>query len=94
MVRRGWSGPIQSGWRAAQVLGHIKDPAAVPALIKELPFSGDEARSDFITALGQIDDPAAVPALTEALKYSDKEVRSKAALALRAIRRRADTESA
>jgi HEAT repeat protein len=53
---------------AAELLGHLKDPAAVPALIEALKDEVETVRCAVANALGEIKDPAAVPALIKALK--------------------------
>ena len=67
---------------AAQVLGDIGDPVAVPALIDVLKNPNLSMGQEAARALGQIGDPAAVPALIEALCAPDSWLRFYASEAL------------
>ena len=58
---------------AAEGLGEIGDPAAVPFLIKALKDKDMVVRSLALYSLGKIGDPAAVPALIKALKVKANE---------------------
>ncbi|MEM7356402.1 MAG: M56 family metallopeptidase [Acidobacteriota bacterium] len=69
--------------QAAQSLGSIEDPAAVPILVKTLEDDASEgAREQAAWALGMIEDSAAVPALQAAMADGSIGVRRQAAWAL------------
>jgi HEAT repeat protein len=74
---------------AAEALGKLGDPQAVPALIGALGEWGDlwseNVRRAAAEALGKLGDPQAVPALIQALGDSDWDVRRAAAEALAKI---------
>ena len=69
------------------VLGRLKDPAAVPPLLRCLEHSDWTTRHFAARALGEIADPAAVPALAKAL-LNDRydRVRLSSAVALGMLR--------
>jgi len=67
---------------AAEALGEIKSPEAVPHLIEALKDEDEDVRWAAALALGEIKSPEAVPHLIEALKDEDEGVRSAAAWAL------------
>ena len=69
---------------AATILGQLKDPAAVPALMLTLINSPWYVRAAIVEALGELKDPRALPALISILedKYEGWYVRSHAAEAL------------
>ena len=67
---------------AAQALGDIADPAAVPGLIDVLNDRNLHIEDRAARILGEIADPAAVPALIDALRASDARLRTSAAEAL------------
>lgn len=60
---------------AANALGEIGDPAAVPALIETLQDPNYFICESAVSALGKIGDPTAVSALMEALKHPVSSVR-------------------
>ncbi len=68
--------------QAASALGKIKDPQAVPALIKALQDPKGYVRRRAASALGEIKDPRAVEPLIHALPDPESYVRRKAAAAL------------
>jgi HEAT repeat protein len=57
--------------QAAEALGKLGDPQAIPALIKALGDSDWDVRCAAAEALGKIGDPQAVPALIQALGDSE-----------------------
>ncbi|MDP8230456.1 MAG: HEAT repeat domain-containing protein, partial [Candidatus Gorgyraea atricola] len=67
---------------AAEALGKIDDPQAVPALIKALMNEESGIQATAANALGEIGNPQAVPALIKALRYEDYAIRSYTAEAL------------
>jgi HEAT repeat protein len=67
---------------AAEVLGRIGDPQAVPALLEALKDRDGDVRRAVADALGIIGDTQAIPALLEALKDENWWVRQAAARAL------------
>jgi HEAT repeat protein len=67
---------------AAEALGKIGDPQAVPALMEALKDRDEDVRKAVAEALGEIGDPQAVPALLETLKDEDEDVRWAATMAL------------
>ena len=69
---------------AANRLGHLGDPAAVPALLEALGDEHSWVRGSAAYALGVLGDPRAVPALVRALR-DDLHVSGHAACALGAI---------
>ena len=78
-----WSDNVRAA--AAEALGAIGDPQAVPALIQALGDSDSAVRRAAAEALGKLGDPQAIPALIQALGDSDRDVRRAAAEALGAI---------
>ncbi len=68
--------------QAVSDLGKLKNPQAVPALIKALQDSKGYVRRRAASALGEIKDPRAVEPLIMALKDPESYVRRKAAAAL------------
>lgn len=60
----------QTRWAAAQQLGKLGNPAAVPALIRALGAADDGLRVSAIKSLAMIADPAALTALVE-VAHSD-----------------------
>lgn len=70
-LRRGKMNTRQS---AAQILGGIGDPCALPALITGLKDPNLWVRSACAEALGAICDPSAIDALKEALEDEDVDV--------------------
>ncbi len=63
-----------TGWYAANTLGEIGDPAAVPKLVdilRNLHYDRD-MRQVAAEALGKIGDPTAIPALIESLGDGDR----------------------
>ena len=70
--------------RAAQALGKIRDPRAVPVLIAELRGADKGHRHCATDALGEIGDPQAVNALIDAMAIgdTDDDTSSRAAMAL------------
>ena len=68
---------------AAEAVGELGDPRAVPPLLKNLILSDEEeVRIAIVKALGKIGDLQAVPHLIQALGDKKWEVRKYAALAL------------
>jgi hypothetical protein len=67
---------------AAEGLGKLGDPAAVPALIAALGDRDADVRMEAAVALGRIKDPAAVGALIAAVQDSAPQVRGCAVAAL------------
>jgi len=65
-------------WRAASVLGEIKDKRAVEPLIKALGDKDANVRSYAASALGEIKDTKAVEPLIKALGDRNEEVRESA----------------
>ena len=72
---------------AADVLGELKAPGAIPALSAALsnPIFSGEARGAMAKALGRINNVAAVPALVSALGASEPAVKASSLSALRSI---------
>src|SRR4051812_33202145 len=72
---------------AADVLGEIGYPSAVPALAAALsnPIFSGEARAAMAKALGSINRATAVPALVGALGASEPAVKASSLVALRSI---------
>ena len=68
--------------RAASLLGRIRDPDAMPALIAALENPRPEVRLQATAALGALRDPAAVEPLLRAAHDSDPDVRAEASHAL------------
>src|SRR5688500_11261148 len=68
--------------RAADALGMLRDPAAVPALLDALRDEVDSVRGHAASALGQIGDQRATAALLDLLGEEDIWVRWAAADAL------------
>ncbi|GET40636.1 HEAT repeat domain-containing protein [Microseira wollei] len=68
--------------KAAEALGNIGNPQAVPALIAALKDKDSFSRTNAAEALGNIGNPQAVDALIAALNYEDWFVRIKAGEAL------------
>jgi hypothetical protein len=66
-----------------EALSVIRDPRAVPSLIKQLSDASSEVRWEAALALGEISDPAATESLLKSLRDPDKYVRYGAASALR-----------
>jgi len=56
-------------WAAAQQLGRLGDPAAVPPLLRTLHSADDGLRVSAIKSLAMIGDSAAVPALAEVASH-------------------------
>jgi HEAT repeat protein len=67
---------------AAEALGKLKLPSAVPALIKVLSDPDGYIKWKSAWALGQIRDKTAVPALIKSFNDVDSDVRRESALAL------------
>src|SRR5688572_29703473 len=59
---------------AAQHLGHLRAPDAVPALIRMLDDPDENARRAAVIALGSIGDASATPHLLESLNDPDRSV--------------------
>jgi HEAT repeat protein len=72
---------------AADVLGELAYPSAVPALSAALsnPIYSGEARAAMARALGSINRTTAVPALVDALGASEPAVKASSLAALRSI---------
>jgi HEAT repeat protein len=72
---------------AADILGELAYPSAVPALSAALsnPIFSGEARAAMARALGSINQQAAVPALVAALGASEPAVKASSLSALRSI---------
>lgn len=68
---------------AAEALGKIKDPRAIPSLAKAI--SEKKVRYGIIWALGNIGDKSGVPVLTPLLQNTDKYVSYNARQALKKI---------
>jgi HEAT repeat protein/beta-lactamase regulating signal transducer with metallopeptidase domain len=66
----------------AHALGHIKDPAAMRALIAHVTDPNVEVRQAVVESLDEFDDPAVTAALRAALKDTNAEVRQSAVKAL------------
>ena len=66
----------------AHALGHIKDPAAMRALIAHVTDPNVEVRQAVVESLDEFDDPAVTAALRTALKDTNAEVRQSAVKAL------------
>ncbi len=73
---------------AAQALGKIGDPSAVPALLNALPDDDLEVKRRVIYSLGQLGDARALPALLELLLDSNSELKSTVTTALREVGQR------
>ena len=67
---------------AADALGIIGDPSAIPYLAEALKDTDSVVRWNAVRALGKIGDPSAIPYLAEALKDTDYKVGSAAISAL------------
>jgi len=67
---------------AAQALGKIADPQAIPALVRALDDNNSYVRKFAAQALGKIADPQAIPGLLQALSDKDSQVQVLAAHAL------------
>lgn len=67
---------------AADTLGAIGSPEAVPALLEFYERGDQEARAAVIHALGSIQDPRALPLLREASQSDNRKIRSAARSAL------------
>ena len=78
-----------SNWKvrmqAANVLGRLHDPRAVPALLRALSDASETVRAVSAAALGQIGDGSAVPALQRALRDPSALVHDQAQLALESL---------
>ena len=70
---------------AAEALGNIGDPPALPALLQALQDEDGGVRRAAAEALGNIGDPQALPALTQALQDKDGWVRRAAVKALKQL---------
>jgi HEAT repeat protein len=68
--------------RAASVLGRIRDPDTMPALIAALGNPRSDVRIQATAALGALRDPAAVQSLVRAVQDPDPDVRAEASHAL------------
>lgn len=68
-----------------EALTAIKDPQAVPALLKTINDESSEVRWETTIALGEIGDPRAIEPLVLALRDHDKYVRYGAVLSLAKI---------
>jgi HEAT repeat protein/beta-lactamase regulating signal transducer with metallopeptidase domain len=68
--------------QVAHALGHIQDPAALPALIAHVGDRNVEVRRAVVDALDEFEDESATAALRTALRDADAEVRESAARAL------------
>jgi HEAT repeat protein/beta-lactamase regulating signal transducer with metallopeptidase domain len=66
----------------AHALGHIKDPAALRALIAHVTDPNVEVRQAVVESLDEFDDPAVTAALRTALRDTNAEVRQSAVKAL------------
>ena len=66
----------------AHALGHLKDPAAIRALVAHVTDPSVEVRQAVVESLAEFDDPAVTAALRTALKDTDAEVRQNAVRAL------------
>jgi|CZKF01.1.fsa_nt_gi HEAT repeat protein len=71
-------------WEAANALGEIKDPRAVPPLLEALQAKDLQWHAAY--ALGKIKDPRAVEPLIAALQNKDAEFREQVASALGEIK--------
>jgi HEAT repeat protein len=71
-------------WEAANALGEIKDPRAVPALLEAL--RAKDLQWHAALALGEIKDPRAVDPLIAALQNKDPEFREQVSSALGEIK--------
>jgi len=86
LIRQLRRGRLEERIRAAEALGQLGDPQAVPALLKTLDDDEEdtEVRIAAAHSIGQIGDSNAIPALTEQLhEYKPIEVAKAAARALR-----------
>jgi HEAT repeat protein/beta-lactamase regulating signal transducer with metallopeptidase domain len=68
--------------RVAHALGHIQDPAGLPALVAHVRDRNVEVRRAVVEALQGFEDESATSALRTALRDADAEVRESAARAL------------
>ena len=66
----------------AHALGHIKDPAALTALIAHVTDPNVEVRQAVVESLDEFDDPRVTTALRTALRDTNAEVRQSAVKAL------------
>lgn len=66
----------------ALVLGHTRDPEAIPLLVSALDSPDSELRIYALIALGTVGGPVAVSPLTEALADADPGIRKTAAFSL------------
>lgn len=66
----------------AHALGHVKDPAAIRALVAHVTDPNVEVRQAVVEAMDEFDDPAVTAALRTALRDTDAEVRQSAVRAL------------
>jgi HEAT repeat protein len=71
-----------ASWRAAAVLGKMKDSRALEPLVAALEHPDPRMRSQSCVALGELRDPAAAEALLAATQDSEYEVRTRAGEAL------------
>ena len=81
LVRGSWS----SRSKAALALGLVRDPAAVPALVRVLDDPHDEIRAATVDALGAIGDVAAVQALLARIGEQSRHQQARLVEALRRI---------
>jgi HEAT repeat protein len=72
-------------WRAAWILGRIKNSTATEALIRALDDSTTEVKRIAITALGEVGDPRAIESLTLLLNVKDPGISSAAEFSIRRI---------
>ncbi|MGC9515908.1 HEAT repeat domain-containing protein [Methanocrinis sp.] len=75
-------GPNQLRWRAARVLGEMRDPDSVPFLASALADESPVVRWEAAAALGKIGGPGVVEALLAALDDESRQVQKRAARAL------------
>jgi hypothetical protein len=68
-----------------EALGEIRDPQAVPELLRALKDPDNEIRWEAALALGEIGEKTTIPALTDGLKDPDRFVRYATAIALEKI---------
>ncbi|HRJ53454.1 MAG TPA: HEAT repeat domain-containing protein [Candidatus Thiothrix moscowensis] len=73
-------------WRAAEVLGNMQVPEAIPSLLDSLKnMEGDSLRREAVDVLCKMQVQAAVPALLDLLKDEDGLIRRRAVIALGAM---------